>query len=527
MEDWELVAAYAQRGDNAAFTTLVERHRDWVYWACVRRLGNSGLAEDAAQGVFVVLARHAGKLARKGSGLRLEGWLHEAVRMAAANVWRAERRRKEHEMEAAARNREAQECGAVWQDMESRVEPALDRLSAGDREAILMRFYRHMTHAEIGGRLAISEEAATKRVTRALERLREVMAKGGVDASAMTMGAALWAHAVGPVSAGVAAKLALAGGIAGAAGVSGQAAAIAQGVLHMIHVAELKMIALVAAAAAIVVTTPLVMAQRGGNPAAEAPPGGSAAVTPVVSPASDRAMPAETKLEDPTSWIPQVNGCAVEQTGTKLRIRGTNNIDGWGHGNGVVSTKILPEGDFYACIDFMVPRFQEGAAVAANPPAGGRGTAGSTSGQALVYLRAKSTTGNMVAILYQPKGGTYQVQGWSTPNNVFSQPQLKKVGDEDTVYHRLKLKYEAATKTAAGWVDDRFIGSIQYAMSGAITFELLGNTEKKGMEIDLCFDNYTVSSDISGAPTIPGAPGRPESATLRDGGANRAPSGLP
>ena len=144
MDDWELLAGYAQRRDNAAFTALVERHRDWVYWACVRRLRDSGLAEDAAQGVFVVMARHAEKLARKGSGLRLEASLHEAVRMAAANLRRGEQRRKEREM-AAARQTEVEECAATWGEMEDLLEPAMDRLSAGDREAILLRFYRHMT----------------------------------------------------------------------------------------------------------------------------------------------------------------------------------------------------------------------------------------------------------------------------------------------------------------------------------------------------------------------------------------------
>jgi hypothetical protein len=197
-------------------------------------------------------------------------------------------------------------------------------------------------------------------------------------------------------------------------------------------------------------------------------------------------------LEDPGSWTPQANGCLIQQSGNRIRISGTNNIDGWGHGNGIASTKYRLEGDFFATVDFAVPQFKG-------------------SGNALVYVRAKSSTGKMVAILYQPNAGTYQVQGWGTPNS-FSQPPLKKIGDEEKAFHRLKLKYESATKTASGWVDDQFIGTLNYAMTGIVTFELLANTDKRGVEIDLLFNDLSVTSDISTAPPTPPArraPGRP------------------
>jgi beta-lactamase regulating signal transducer with metallopeptidase domain len=219
-----------------------------------------------------------------------------------------------------------------------------------------------------------------------------------------------------------------------------------------------------------------------------------------VSPSASFPTP---RLEDPTSWLAKPNGCLIEQSGSKISISGINNVDGWGHGNGIATTRKLPEGDFYAYVDFMVPAFKE--------------TAGMGAGNALIYLRARSSAGNgqMVAILYQPNAGTYQVQGWGIQGaaNTFSQPSVRKIGDEDRVFHRLKLKYDASAKIAAGWVDDKFIGALNYTMSGDVYFELLANTDKKGMQIDLLFNNLSMFPNLSDSPPTPELQKRTEPAT--------------
>jgi hypothetical protein len=240
--------------------------------------------------------------------------------------------------------------------------------------------------------------------------------------------------------------------------------------------------------------------------------------TPQTEPPSPAPSPSEpslsARLSDPASWVSIANGCLIQQVGETIRISGTNNIDGWGHGNGIATTKVLPEGDFYATVEFAVPMF--------------KGSPGAGSGNALVYLRAHSTTGKMLAILYQPNAGTYQVQGWGSPNT-FSQPPLRKIGDEDKIIHRMKLKYEAATQTAAGWIDDNYIGSLNYTMTGNVYFELLANTDKKGMVIDIFFDNLSVSPVLAGAPPTPATPTRLEpvrpAVSINIGSARGASSG--
>jgi hypothetical protein len=235
---------------------------------------------------------------------------------------------------------------------------------------------------------------------------------------------------------------------------------------------------------------------RGGAGGGAGAGAGRGPVMRTVSPVGVALAPAPVdlptpRLEDPASWTPMAAGCVIEQVGSRITITGTNLIDGWGHGNGVASRKTVPEGDFYATVDFVVPKF-------------------SGPGNALVYFRPHSIdgTGKMFAILYQPKSGSYSMQGWGAGGNS-SSGGLPAFGDENKAFHRLKIKYDSAAKTGYGWVDDKYIGSIPYTLVDSVKFELFANTEAVGMEIDLRFDNFTCSSDTSAAPPVPAtAPGR-------------------
>ena len=191
MDDRELLRRYAM-GDGEAFAELVRRHRDWVYSVCLRRLGDTGLAEDAAQVVFLALAREAARVAKHP---RVLGWLHRASRYTAVKIRRDEARREKREREVAAMGASV-ETEADWEAMRGVIEEAMDHLGARDREAVLLRFYRQLPHAEVGRAMGISEEAAKKRVNRALERLRGMVGARGERATGAGIGAAMAAHGI-------------------------------------------------------------------------------------------------------------------------------------------------------------------------------------------------------------------------------------------------------------------------------------------------------------------------------------------
>ena len=60
--DSELVTAFATEGSEAAFHALVARHVNLVYATALRQVGDTGMAEEITQNVFIALARKSPRL---------------------------------------------------------------------------------------------------------------------------------------------------------------------------------------------------------------------------------------------------------------------------------------------------------------------------------------------------------------------------------------------------------------------------------------------------------------------------------
>ena len=87
--DGELLAEYLRSGSANAFTTLVDRHGPMVFATCSRLLGHHD-AEDAAQAVFLLLARKAKGLSDKAD---VGAWLHRSAWYVAYTAKRERARR--------------------------------------------------------------------------------------------------------------------------------------------------------------------------------------------------------------------------------------------------------------------------------------------------------------------------------------------------------------------------------------------------------------------------------------------------
>jgi RNA polymerase sigma factor (sigma-70 family) len=200
MSDPNLLRAYAERRSEAAFAELVRRHIDLVHSAAVRMVNDSHLAEDVTQGVFVALAKDAGKLAAHPV---LSGWLHTTTRNIAAQAIRSEARRRKREQLAAAMH-DPSETAAAWDGIAPHLDAALAELPSSDRDAVLLRYFENQSARDIAAVLGISPEAAQKRVNRGVEKLREKLAKRGITAGAAGLTGAISAHAVQAAPAGLA-----------------------------------------------------------------------------------------------------------------------------------------------------------------------------------------------------------------------------------------------------------------------------------------------------------------------------------
>jgi RNA polymerase sigma factor (sigma-70 family) len=204
-DDQQLLRRYASDGSEAAFGELVARHVNLVYSVALRRAnGDTHLAQDVAQLVFTDLARKARSLPKN---VVLAGWLHRATRFAAAQSIRTERRRQLREQEAVTMNTFKSESTPDWEQIRPLLDEALDELSRADRDALLLRFMEQRSLAEVGHALGANEDAARKRVSRALEKLRAQLVRRGVTTTAAALSTAITVSAVQVAPAGLAATL--------------------------------------------------------------------------------------------------------------------------------------------------------------------------------------------------------------------------------------------------------------------------------------------------------------------------------
>ena len=203
-DDRQLLARYLNEGSQDAFAELVTRHVNFVYSAALRQVRSSQLAEDVTQLVFCNLARKAATL---GEQVVLAGWLHRDTRFTALDMLRAESRRHAREQEAMSMNPPGPDPDPDWEQLRPLLDEMLDEMDPADRDALLLRFFEKRSHKEIGDLLGSGEEAARKRVTRALDKLRESLARRGVTASASAFSATVLANGIHAAPAGLAAAI--------------------------------------------------------------------------------------------------------------------------------------------------------------------------------------------------------------------------------------------------------------------------------------------------------------------------------
>ncbi len=188
---------YRATGSDEAFARLVQLHVDLVYSSARRQLGSAGdLAEDATQAVFILLARKAKSLP---PSIVLGAWLISATRFVCNNARRMDARRKIHERKAAemrtALLQDASETDTLWPQLRPMLDQAMLALRRDDRNAVVLRFLENRSFSDIAARLGTSEEAARKRVGRAVDRMARFFRARGVAVPAAALEGILIARA--------------------------------------------------------------------------------------------------------------------------------------------------------------------------------------------------------------------------------------------------------------------------------------------------------------------------------------------
>jgi RNA polymerase sigma factor (sigma-70 family) len=198
----QLLRDYVETGSESAFRELVDRYINLVYSTAYRRLGGDAhLAEDTVQTVFSDLARKASTLP---ATVMLGGWLHRHTCFVTSAMLRTNRRRE-------AREKEAMEIFAScddWKAIAPMLDEAVNQLAPADRDAVILRFFEGLDFRIIGARIGSNEDAAQKRVSRAVEKLRAFLEQRGATLSAAGLATLLASASILAVPAGLAARVA-------------------------------------------------------------------------------------------------------------------------------------------------------------------------------------------------------------------------------------------------------------------------------------------------------------------------------
>lgn len=247
MTDSELLRQYVQ-GSQSAFTRLVQRHIDLVHSAALRQLRDPHLAEDVSQRVFLILSRKAAKL--QGQTV-LAAWLYNATRYACLDALKQRSRRQRHERKAAEMadrfipgTDTETDRNSIWGQIEPVLDSAMAGLNSRDRQVLVMRFWESRSNEEVAGVLGLSSDAAKKRISRSIDRLRKLLLRKGVSVPAPLLFPLLAANSVRPAPAGLALKTVT----AIAAGPATGAAGVLKGAVTIMAWTKAKVAAVAAAA---------------------------------------------------------------------------------------------------------------------------------------------------------------------------------------------------------------------------------------------------------------------------------------
>jgi RNA polymerase sigma-70 factor, ECF subfamily len=187
VEDQELLwLEQARRGDQAAFSHLVEAYQRPVYNLCYRMLSNAPEAEDAAQETFV---RMYTKLHTYQPDRKLSSWL-----LSIASHYCIDRLRRrrgqwlsldEEPMTTTlpSQNRGPEDL-ALRAESRDEVQRLVDMLPAAYRVPLILRYWYDLSYAEIAEVMGLTVQAVKSRLHRARLQVIEKTPAGSALAMA-------------------------------------------------------------------------------------------------------------------------------------------------------------------------------------------------------------------------------------------------------------------------------------------------------------------------------------------------------
>jgi RNA polymerase sigma factor (sigma-70 family) len=180
LPDADLLDRFLARCDAEAFAALVRRHGPTVFGVCRRVLRHTQDAEDAFQATFLVLARKARSIARRGA---LGSWLYGVARRVALKARDDAVRRRRHERRAANGTGEQAACADTGDAVGHILDEEVNRLPDKYRQPVVLCYFDGKTYQEAARLLGWPAGTTAARLARARALLHTRLVRRGVTLS--------------------------------------------------------------------------------------------------------------------------------------------------------------------------------------------------------------------------------------------------------------------------------------------------------------------------------------------------------
>ncbi|MCA8995900.1 MAG: sigma-70 family RNA polymerase sigma factor [Planctomycetaceae bacterium] len=178
-----------KEGDDGAFAQLVSKYQDRLIGVFTNMFGDTALAEDLAQELFLRVYR-----ARQGyePNAKFSTWVYQIASNLASNSRRTKGRKKEIQFQpslsgsqplAAGEDAVAEKSALMparqldTDELRERVQLAMQTLNERQRMAIILHKFEGMSYADISAAMEMTPTAVKSLLARARETLREALEK--------------------------------------------------------------------------------------------------------------------------------------------------------------------------------------------------------------------------------------------------------------------------------------------------------------------------------------------------------------
>jgi len=171
ISDRELVHG-VRSGDLDAFAALVARYRDAYTRFAVRMTGSSLDADDVMQSVWMRAFRNIGSCKNPD---RFGAWLYQIVVNECRTFTSRRSQRDSRFIDDSAETLAALEVAEPDVALRDEIQKALDCLPADQREAFVLKHVEELSYDQMAEITGVGVSALKMRVSRACERLRELL----------------------------------------------------------------------------------------------------------------------------------------------------------------------------------------------------------------------------------------------------------------------------------------------------------------------------------------------------------------